>query len=68
MNKIRLGVIGFGQRGSNVTEVVLLKNKDIEVVAVCDEYADRVEAGQKLVLDKTGKEPFGSVDYMDVMV
>ena len=45
MNKIRLGVIGFGQRGSNVTEVVLLKNKDIEVVAVCDEYADRVEAG-----------------------
>lgn len=67
MNKIRLGVIGFGQRGSNVTEVVLLKNKDIEVVAVCDEYADRVEAGQKLVLDKTGKEPFGSVDYMDVL-
>ncbi len=66
-NKIKIGVIGYGQRGSNVTEVVLLKNKDIQITAVCDEYADRVEAAKKTVLDATGVEPFGSVDYMDVL-
>ncbi len=67
MEKIRLGVIGFGQRGSNVTEVALLKNKDIEITAVCDLYPDRVEDAKKMVLDATGKEPFGTVDYNEVL-
>ena len=66
-NKVRVGVIGYGLRGSNVMEVVLLKNEDIVITAVCDLYEDRVEAAKKLVLEKTGKEPFGSVDYMDVL-
>ena len=66
-NKIRLAVVGYGLRGSNVTEVVLLKNEDIVITAVCDLYADRVEAAKKAVLDATGTEPFGSVDYMDVL-
>lgn len=66
-NKIRIGVIGYGARGSNVTEVVLLKNPDITITAVCDHYPDRVESGKKLVLETTGVEPFGSVDYMDVL-
>ncbi|MBQ9084560.1 MAG: Gfo/Idh/MocA family oxidoreductase [Clostridia bacterium] len=67
MKKIRIGVIGLGQRGYNVTEVVLLKNENIEVTAVCDVYQDRVEAAQKLVKDKTGNVPFGSVDYIDIL-
>ena len=65
--QIRLGVIGYGQRGSNVTECVLLKNKDLKITAVCDLYEDRVEAAKKKVLEVTSEEPFGSVDYMDVL-
>jgi len=67
MKKIRIGVIGLGQRGYNVTEVVLLKNENIEVTAVCDVYQDRVEKAQELVKDKTGNVPFGSVDYIDIL-
>ena len=67
-NKVRIGVIGYGLRGSNVTEVVLLKNEDIAITAVCDLYEDRVEAAKKLVLEKTGTEPFGSTDYMDLLI
>ena len=67
MNKIRLAVVGFGLRGENVTEVVLLKNEEIVITAVCDLYADRVEKAQKMVLDATGTEPFGSVNYMEVL-
>ncbi len=65
--KIRLAVVGFGLRGSNVTEVVLLKNEDIVITAVCDLYADRVEDAKKMVREATGTEPFGSQDYMDVL-
>lgn len=67
MKKIRIGVVGYGQRGSNVTEVVLLNNDNIEVVAVCDLYEDRVEAAKKTVLEASGKEPFGSTDYLDIL-
>lgn len=67
MSKIRLGVIGYGLRGENVTEVVLLKNDDIEITAVCDLYPDRVEKAQADVNKATGVTPFGSTDYMDVL-
>lgn len=65
--KVRIGVIGYGSRGSNVTEVVLLKNKRIEITAVCDLYPDRVEDAKKKVLEVSGVEPFGSTDYMDIL-
>lgn len=67
MDKVRVGVIGVGARGDNVTEVVLLKNKDIIVTAVCDLYEDRVERTKKKVFDATGVEPFGTVDYFEVL-
>ena len=52
MKTIRLGVIGYGSRGRSITRKVLFSMPDVEVVAVCDEYADRTEryaevAGEK---------------------
>ena len=66
MEKLRLGVIGVGKRGTGLTKMFF--NMDmVEVVAVCDLYEDRVEA-IKEEAKKLGKtEPFGSVDYKDIV-
>ena len=49
MNKIRIGIIGFGNRGEAMTKCILETKKNVEVAAVCDEYEDRAEAAAKLV-------------------
>ncbi len=63
MDKIRMGVVGLGQRGKSMTEGILLKNDDITVTAVCDRYDDRVKACVEKVKKETGKEPKGISDY-----
>ena len=67
MNTVKMAVIGHGQRGRGLLKDILLNMPDVEVIAVCDNYADRVEAGQAEVEKRTGKRPFGSVNYMDVL-
>ena len=51
MEKIKMGIIGFGCRSYGMTSI-LLGFDDVEVVAVCDKYEDRVENGLKLVKDE----------------
>ena len=51
MEKIKVGIIGFGCRSYGMTSI-LLGFDDVEVVAVCDKYEDRVENGLKLVKEK----------------
>ena len=58
---VRLAVLGLGCRG--ITQLtVLLDMPDVEITAVCDFYADRMEKGQALVLEKRGIAPFGSTN------
>ena len=49
--KLRMGVVGLGGRGYGQTSL-LLDMADVDIVAVCDVYADRTEAAQKLVEEK----------------
>ena len=42
MDKINAGIIGLGNRGSSNLDVVLLFDY-VNIVAVCDNYEDRVE-------------------------
>ena len=42
MKKLKMGVIGLGGRGRGLVRDVLLKNKDLNIIAVCDVYDDRV--------------------------
>lgn len=55
-------VIGLGQRGSWLIKNVLLKNPDIQIVAVCDRYEDRVANAEKLIRD-AGGDAIGSTDF-----
>ena len=67
MKMVKMGVIGLGQRGYSMLRHVLLKMEDVEIVAVCDEYTDRIERVTDAVEKATGKRPFSSVDYADVL-
>ena len=42
MEKIKLGIIGLGQRGSMLLDEIV-KIDDVEVCAVCDSYSDRTK-------------------------
>lgn len=45
MEKLRVGVIGLGNRGHGLMKEVILQMPMVEVTAVCDAYADRAEEG-----------------------
>ena len=67
MNKVRIGVIGYGQRGSTVTKASLHFIDTIEVTAVCDLYQDRVDAGIKDSEEKYGNKVLGTLDYHEIL-
>ena len=46
IDTVRIAVIGLGQRGSDAVERLSYID-GVEIVALCDKYADRVEAAQK---------------------
>lgn len=66
MKKLKIGLIGLGQRGRGLLNVIC-EMADIEIVAVCDAYEDRVEAIQKKVQEKMGNFPVGTGDYQEVL-
>ena len=47
-NSIKMGVIGLGARGTMILKDVLLPMEDVEVIAVCDVYAQRLRNSNDL--------------------
>ncbi len=66
MEKVRMGIIGFGCRAYGMTEL-LLSFDDVEVTAVCDKYEDRCENGKKLTQEKRGNTPFITTNYKELL-
>lgn len=67
MEKVRLGLIGYGQRGKVLTEGSMIFMEDIEICGVCDAYADRAEEAAAYIEEKSGKRPFSTTDYREVL-
>lgn len=66
MEKIKVGIIGLGMRGSSLMRRVM-EMDDTEIVAVCDECEDRVEAAVKSVQEQAGYTPAGTTDYRELL-
>ena len=66
MDKLKIGFVGIGQRGSDLL-CGLSMMEDVEVLAVCDEYEDRTEAAVKMVKENTGVAPIGTTNYHEVL-
>ena len=71
IEKLRIGFIGYGGRGRGLLRTLMNKVRDvhgdIEVCAVCDAYEDRTHAAADVVEEKTGKRPFETQDYREIM-
>lgn len=67
MKKICVGFIGMGQRGPGLLTNVLTNFKDVEVIAVCDVYPDKVEIGKNVVKEIRGQECIGYTDYKELL-
>jgi Glycosyl hydrolase 109, C-terminal domain/Oxidoreductase family, NAD-binding Rossmann fold len=66
---VKVAFIGLGGRGLSLLKSCILRMpEDVEVVAVCDNYKDRTDAGKKAVMKSTrGNVPIASTNYKDVI-
>ena len=67
MSKVKLGFIGLGQRGNGLLSNVLHNFKDVEITAVCDNYADRVEQAAKRISDERKTTAAKYVSFEDLL-
>ena len=67
--KVKIGIIGLGQRGDVLLEgaIIPMTEDKYDIVAVCDLYEDRIEAQQNKIEEKTKKRPLGFTNYKDVL-
>lgn len=63
MEHLKIGFIGLGQRGAVLLTNVLNNFPDVDIVAVCDSYADRAEAARQQVKDNRGNTPAAYTDH-----
>tara|TARA_R110001606_G_scaffold399277_1_gene583349 strand:+ start:7341 stop:8699 length:1359 start_codon:yes stop_codon:yes gene_type:complete len=63
-DKLKIGLIGVGLRGTNHLENLLLR-KDIEINAICDIDSKRLDIATGKIIEKGYKKPqtFGKDDY-----
>ena len=66
MKKVRMGVIGLGNRGYAIIGTVL-SCEEAEVTAVCDVYADRIERAAEKVKKLRGNEVKKYSDYRELL-
>ena len=66
MDKVRMGFVGLGGRGRGCMHLVL-SMPDVEVTAVCDLYEDRAELSARECEEKTGKRPYKTTDYKELV-
>lgn len=70
-DKLKLGLIGFGARGTSLLNEVLIPmakdEKDVELCGVCDFYEDRAAAAAERVETELGAKPFCTTDYKEII-
>lgn len=66
MKNIKMAIIGLGGRGTWWLGE-LLKMEDVEIIAVCDKFEDRMENGRRMCAERYGHEIYGSVKWQDVI-
>ena len=67
MDRVRFGVIGHGCRGYGLLRMLLTLD-DVDIVAVCDKYEDRVESAYASANELRGFTPFKTTDYKELLV
>lgn len=64
--RIKVGLIGLGQRGNGLMNNIL-KIKDTLISAICDKFSDRLDNAEKRIVDNGDPAPFKTDDYLKVI-
>ncbi len=67
MKKLKLGLVGLSCRGIGLLMPVILPRENVEVVAVCDLYPDRVKDAAKKIVEAGKSAPAEYLDYHDLI-
>ena len=67
MKVLRIGFVGLGQRGRSMLST-FLAYPEVDVVAVCDVYEDRVEDASKFIKEKRNHEPRKYQDFQKMLL
>ena len=67
MKKLKLAIIGLGQRGNSLLNGYLIRQKDIQITHVCDLYSDRAETFAKKIVEEKGDQTKAVTDYHEVL-
>ena len=65
--KVKMGVIGLGERGYMMICGVLTRMDDVELISVCDEYSDRCDRSANYIEKMSGKRPATYTDYNELL-
>ena len=65
--KVNLAVIGLGQRGAELLKNVYTEHPDVEFIALCDVYEDRVEETARMLKEMGRVEPKKFSDYREML-
>ena len=65
--KMKLGLIGLGQRGSALLNDIFIPSERVEVAAICDIYQDRIDAVVQKVTKAGQKAPFTTQNYKELI-
>lgn len=65
--KLKIGMIGFGARGTLVLRDIILPMGKASVITVCDSFADRAEKAADQVEKIQGCRPTACTDYKEVI-
>lgn len=66
-DRIRLGILGFGGRGSYLFSEIQKANENAEVAAVCDVWKPARERARDMVTNAFGKPPLLTSRYEEVL-
>lgn len=68
MKDINVGIIGLGCRGKSNTETIInLKDIDVNIVAICDEYEDRCDSVSDIITAQNRPAPFKTCNYKEIL-
>ncbi len=67
MKKVKFAIIGLGNRGFSMLKCNYINFDEVDFVAVCDEYQDRVDQAADFIEEHRGIRPIGTTNYRDML-
>ncbi len=66
-DRLKIALIGQGLRGGSLRNAFFKKCKEVNILYVCDAYADRAEEGARIIREAKGDNPKAVTDYKEVL-